>query len=86
MHAKGTGGPDLEELLAGAYPAREGQEGVRVHLHQRLALTHRVGDEKLVDALVGDLPGDPNLAHTREEYVDTARITRSAEVLRRFLS
>jgi len=30
-------------------------------------------------------PGDPNLAHTREEYVDTARITRSAEVLRRFL-
>jgi succinyl-diaminopimelate desuccinylase len=31
-------------------------------------------------------PGDPNLAHTREEYVDTARITRSAEVLRRFLS
>jgi succinyl-diaminopimelate desuccinylase len=31
-------------------------------------------------------PGDPNLAHTREEHVDTARITRSAEVLRRFLS
>ena len=30
-------------------------------------------------------PGDPNLAHTREEHVDTARITRSAEVLRRFL-
>ena len=31
-------------------------------------------------------PGDPNLAHTREEHVDIARITRSAEVLRRFLS
>ena len=31
-------------------------------------------------------PGDPNLAHTREEHVDTSRITRSAEVLRRFLS
>ncbi|MBL8927015.1 MAG: succinyl-diaminopimelate desuccinylase, partial [Pseudonocardia sp.] len=31
-------------------------------------------------------PGDPNLAHTREEYVDTGQITRSAEVLQRFLS
>ena len=31
-------------------------------------------------------PGDPNLAHTREEHVDTAQITRCAEVLRRFLT
>jgi succinyl-diaminopimelate desuccinylase len=30
-------------------------------------------------------PGDPNLAHTREEHVDTRAITRCAEVLRRFL-
>ncbi len=31
-------------------------------------------------------PGDPNLAHTREELVDTRRITEAAAVLRRFLS
>ncbi len=31
-------------------------------------------------------PGDPNLAHKREEHVDTARITEVAAVLRRFLS
>jgi succinyl-diaminopimelate desuccinylase len=31
-------------------------------------------------------PGDPNLAHTREEHVDTAQITRSTQVLRRFLT
>lgn len=31
-------------------------------------------------------PGDPNLAHTREEHVDVARITRTADVLRRFLA
>jgi succinyl-diaminopimelate desuccinylase len=30
-------------------------------------------------------PGDPNLAHTREEHVDVEQITLSAEVLRRFL-
>jgi succinyl-diaminopimelate desuccinylase len=30
-------------------------------------------------------PGDPNLAHTREEHVDVGRITRSADVLRSFL-
>ena len=30
-------------------------------------------------------PGDPNLAHTREEHVDVGQITRSADVLRRFL-
>jgi succinyl-diaminopimelate desuccinylase len=31
-------------------------------------------------------PGDPNLAHTREEHVNTAHITRCVKVLRRFLS
>jgi succinyl-diaminopimelate desuccinylase len=31
-------------------------------------------------------PGDPNLAHTREEHVDTRAITRCVEVLRRFLA
>lgn len=31
-------------------------------------------------------PGDPNLAHTREEHVDTVRILEAAAVLRRFLS
>lgn len=31
-------------------------------------------------------PGDPDLAHTREEHVDTVQITRGAEVLRRFLA
>jgi succinyl-diaminopimelate desuccinylase len=31
-------------------------------------------------------PGDPNLAHTREEHVAVAQITRSVEVLRRFLA
>jgi succinyl-diaminopimelate desuccinylase len=30
-------------------------------------------------------PGDPNLAHTREEHVDTAAIARCTDVLRRFL-
>ncbi len=30
-------------------------------------------------------PGDPNLAHTREEHVDVGQITRSADVLRSFL-
>jgi succinyl-diaminopimelate desuccinylase len=31
-------------------------------------------------------PGDPNLAHTREEHVDASVITRCVEVLRRFLA
>jgi succinyl-diaminopimelate desuccinylase len=31
-------------------------------------------------------PGDPNLAHTREEHVDVGRIVGGVEVLRRFLS
>jgi succinyl-diaminopimelate desuccinylase len=31
-------------------------------------------------------PGDPNLAHTREEHVETDLIARSAQVLRRFLT
>jgi succinyl-diaminopimelate desuccinylase len=31
-------------------------------------------------------PGDPNLAHTREEHVDTRQITEATEVLRRFLT
>ena len=31
-------------------------------------------------------PGDPNLAHTREEHVDTAHIGRCVEVLSRFLT
>ena len=31
-------------------------------------------------------PGDPNLAHTREEHVNTERITRCTELLRRYLA
>jgi succinyl-diaminopimelate desuccinylase len=31
-------------------------------------------------------PGDPNLAHTREEHVDTRQITRAADLLRAYLS
>jgi succinyl-diaminopimelate desuccinylase len=31
-------------------------------------------------------PGDPNLAHTREEHVDVRRIADAADVLRRFLT
>jgi len=31
-------------------------------------------------------PGDPDLAHTREEHVATAAITRATDVLRRFLA
>lgn len=31
-------------------------------------------------------PGDPNLAHKRDEHVDTRQITEAVEVLRRFLS
>jgi succinyl-diaminopimelate desuccinylase len=31
-------------------------------------------------------PGDPNLAHTREEYVEIPKITASAEALRSYLS
>lgn len=31
-------------------------------------------------------PGDPNLAHTREEHVDTRKITEATDVLRRFLA
>jgi succinyl-diaminopimelate desuccinylase len=31
-------------------------------------------------------PGDPNLAHTREEHVDVRRIGEAVNVLRRFLS
>jgi succinyl-diaminopimelate desuccinylase len=30
-------------------------------------------------------PGDPNLAHTRDEHVDVRRITAGAETLRRYL-
>jgi succinyl-diaminopimelate desuccinylase len=31
-------------------------------------------------------PGDPNLAHTREEHVDVRAITQAAELLRRYLA
>lgn len=31
-------------------------------------------------------PGDPNLAHTRDEHVHTARITECTDVLRRYLT
>jgi succinyl-diaminopimelate desuccinylase len=31
-------------------------------------------------------PGDPTLAHTQEENVPTAQITRCTEILRTFLS
>jgi len=31
-------------------------------------------------------PGDPNLAHTREEHVDTTKITQCAQMLRKYLS
>jgi succinyl-diaminopimelate desuccinylase len=31
-------------------------------------------------------PGDPNLAHTREEYVELARIGAAETVLRAFLT
>ena len=31
-------------------------------------------------------PGDPNLAHTREEHVETARITAAEQALRAYLS
>jgi succinyl-diaminopimelate desuccinylase len=31
-------------------------------------------------------PGDPNLAHTREEHVDVRRIVDAVDVLRRFLA
>ena len=31
-------------------------------------------------------PGDPNLAHTREEHVDVRQITRAAELLRAYVS
>ncbi|MGE3288001.1 MAG: succinyl-diaminopimelate desuccinylase [Pseudonocardia sp.] len=31
-------------------------------------------------------PGDPNLAHTREEHVDVARIGEATDLLRRFLA
>ena len=31
-------------------------------------------------------PGDPNLAHTRDEHVDTRQITTATDVLRRFLT
>jgi succinyl-diaminopimelate desuccinylase len=31
-------------------------------------------------------PGDPNLAHTREEHVDVRQITRAADALRAYLS
>jgi succinyl-diaminopimelate desuccinylase len=31
-------------------------------------------------------PGDPNLAHTREEHVEIAKIETGAEVLRRWLT
>jgi succinyl-diaminopimelate desuccinylase len=31
-------------------------------------------------------PGDPNLAHTREEHVEIDKIVAGAEVLRRWLA
>ena len=31
-------------------------------------------------------PGDPNLAHTRDEHVHTEQITACTELLRRYLS
>ena len=31
-------------------------------------------------------PGDPNLAHTRDEHVDVRQITRAADLLRRYLT
>jgi succinyl-diaminopimelate desuccinylase len=31
-------------------------------------------------------PGDPNLAHTRDEYVELPQVTRAADVMRRYLT
>ena len=31
-------------------------------------------------------PGDPNLAHTRDEHVDVRAITRAADLLRAYLA
>ncbi len=31
-------------------------------------------------------PGDPNLAHTRDEHVSIAKVAEAEDVMRRFLS
>ncbi|MGZ6826689.1 MAG: M20/M25/M40 family metallo-hydrolase, partial [Mycobacteriales bacterium] len=31
-------------------------------------------------------PGDPNLAHTRDEHVDVRQVTRAVDLLRSYLS
>ncbi len=79
----GAGGalPGLGSPAAQAFVAAAGAEPVGKYGWTDVARFARLGIPALNFG-----PGDPGLAHTREEHVDTTEITRCADTLRRFLS
>jgi len=54
-------GDDFEELLERSEPAGQGQKGVGMRRHERLALVHRADDVQAADAAMGHLAGGQGL-------------------------
>jgi succinyl-diaminopimelate desuccinylase len=72
--------PGLSAPQRSTSSTRGGGPGGQVRLDRRRALRRpRCPRAEL-------RPGDPNLAHTREESVEVARITEAEALLRRYLS
>jgi succinyl-diaminopimelate desuccinylase len=70
----------------GAAPAREFLDAVGQPPQAKLGWTDVARFASLGIPALNFGPGDPNLAHTREEYVEIARIRSGAEILRRWLT
>jgi succinyl-diaminopimelate desuccinylase len=73
--------PGLGEPAAAAFVAATGRTPVAKYGWTDVA---RFGELGIPALNYG--PGDPNLAHTREEWVETSRITEAETVLRRYLT
>jgi succinyl-diaminopimelate desuccinylase len=73
--------PDLQSPTAQAFVAAAGTRPVGKYGWTDVARFARLGIPSLNFG-----PGDPGLAHTREEHVDIGQIIRCIEVLRRFLT
>jgi succinyl-diaminopimelate desuccinylase len=69
-----------------AAPAREFLDAVGQPPQAKLGWTDVARFAALGVPALNFGPGDPNLAHTREEHVEISKIRAGAEVLRRWLA